>query len=231
MSLVIAFNLNDFVILATDRRGVLHYGNEEKNIILKIDDTYQKLRKIPFGFFASAGDYLIAECFHAECLVQTSQKRNLNQILEDTYYRYCNLKGVCHFSEMTTILLIAKGFNQNGKTTKDAILEINIGFQHIKIQEVDSMNLVALMANMNPNQNFWDEMGSYLRSSNDFKKFEDFFSYHVYLIKYIWQKQLKFDDLISHHIDFYFHDRRTSKGLFLPAERFEKLPLEESWIQ
>lgn len=231
MSLVIAFNLNDFVILATDRRGVLHYGNEKENIILKIDDNYQKLRKIPFGFFASAGDYLIAECFYIECMTETSHKRNLDQILENTYYRYCNLKDVCHFSEMTTILLIAKEFNQNGKTTKDAILEINIEFQHIKIQEVDSMNLVALMANMNPDQNFWNKIGGYLRSSNDFNKFEDFFSYHVCLIKYIWQKQLKFDDLISHHTDFYFHDRRTSKGILLPAERFEKLPLEGSWIQ
>ncbi len=93
------------------------------------------------------------------------------------------------------------------------------------------MNLVALMANMNPDQNFWNKIGGYLRSSNDFNKFEDFFSYHVCLIKYIWQKQLKFDDLISHHTDFYFHDRRTSKGILLPAERFEKLPLEGSSIQ
>ncbi|WP_336168803.1 hypothetical protein [Acinetobacter sp. 161(2023)] len=231
MSLVIAFNLNDFAILATDRRGLLHYGNEEKNIILKIDDNYQKLRKIPFGFFASAGDYLIAECFYIECMAQTSHKRNLDQILEDTYYRYCNLKGVCHFSEMTTILLISKEFNQNGKTTKDAILEINIEFQHIKIQEVDSMNLVALMANMNPDQKFWDKIGGYLRSSKDFNNFESFFYYHLHLIKYIWQEQLKFDDLISHHIDFYFHDRKTSKGIFLQAEQFEKLPLEKSWIQ
>ena len=96
---------------------------------------------------------------------------------------------------MTTILLIAKGFDRNGKTTKDAILEINIEFQSIKIQEVDPMNLVALMANMNPDQSFWDKMGSYLRSSHDFKNFEEFFSYHVRLIKQIWQEQLKFDFL------------------------------------
>ena len=227
MSLVVAFNLDDYAILATDKRGVLNYIDENKeNHVLSTDDTYQKLRKIPFGFFASAGDYLITECFYAECMTHTPKKRNLDQILEDTYYRYCNLKGICHFGEMTTILLIAKGFDRNGKTTKDAILEINIEFQSIKIQEVDPMNLVALMANMNPDQSFWDKMGSYLRSSHDFKNFEEFFSYHVRLIKQIWQEQLKFDDLISHHIDFYFHDRRTSKGILLSAEEFTILSPE-----
>lgn len=159
-----------------------------------------------------------------------SPKRNLDQILEDTYYRYCNLKGVCHFGEMTTILLIAKGFNQNSKTAKDAILEINIEFQRIKIQEVDPMNLVVLMANMNPDQTFWDKIGSYLRSSHDFKKFEEFFSYHVHLIKHIWQEQLKFDDQISHHIDFYFHNRKTSQGVLLCAEEFEVLPVELNYL-
>ena len=227
MSLVVAFNLDDYAILATDKRGVLNYRNEKKeDFVLNINDTYQKLRKIPFGFFASAGDYFITECFYAECMAQTTPKRNLDQILEDTYYRYCNLKGVYHFGEMTTILLIAKGFDRNGKTTKDAILEINIEFQSIKIQEVDPMNLVALMAKMNPDQSFWDKMGSYLRSSHDFKNFEEFFSYHVRLIKQIWQEQLKFDDLISHHIDFYFHDRRTSKGILLSAEEFKILSPE-----
>ena len=227
MSLVVAFNLDDYAILATDKRGVLNYRNENKeDFILNINDTYQKLRKIPFGSFASAGDYLITECFYTECMRQTPQKRNLDQILEATYYRYCNLKGICHFAEMTTILLIAKGCNQNGDFSKDSILEINIEFQSIKIQEVAPMNLVALMANMNPDLNFWDKMGSYLQTSKDFNKFEDFFNYHVHLIKYIWQEQLKFDDLISHHIDFYFHDRRTSKGILLSAEEFQPLHLD-----
>jgi hypothetical protein len=40
------------------------------------------------------------------------------------------------FAEITTILLIAKGCHQNGDFSKDAILEINIEFQSIKIQEV-----------------------------------------------------------------------------------------------
>lgn len=44
---------------------------------------------------------------------------------------------------------------------KDKILEINIDFQSIKIHEVAPMNLVALMANMNPDQNFWDKIGGY----------------------------------------------------------------------
>ena len=227
MSLVVAFNLDDYAILATDKRGVLNYIDENKeNHVLSTDDTYQKLRKIPFGFFASAGDYLITECFYAECMTQTPKKRNLDQILENTYHKYCNLKGVCHFAEITTILLIAKGCNQNGDFSKDAILEINIEFQSIKIQEVAPMNLVALMANMNPDQNFWDKMASYLHTSRDFNHFEDFFNYHVHLIKHIWQEQLKFDDLISHHIDFYFHDRRTSKGILLSAEEFQPLHLD-----
>lgn len=177
MSLVVAFNLDDYAILATDKRGVLNYRNDNKeDLVLNINDHYQKLRQVPFGFFASAGDYLITECFYAEYMEQTPQKRNLDQILEDTYHRYCNLKGICHFAEMTTILLIAKGFNQNKKFVKDSILEINIKFQSIKIEEIAPMNLVALMAKMNPDQIFWDKIGSYLRPSNDFKNFEDFFT-------------------------------------------------------
>ena len=231
MSLVVAFNLDDYAILATDKRGVLNYRNENKeDFLLRTDDTYKKLRKIPFGFFASAGDYLITECFYTECMIQTTKKRNLDKILEDTYYRYCNLKGICHFSEMTTILLIAKEFNQNNQKNRDKILEINIAFQSIKIQEVDSMNLVALMANMNSDKSFWDKMGNYLRSSSDFKNFEEFFNYHVYLIKYIWQEQLKFDDLISHHIDFYFHNRKTSQGILLCAEELDVLPVELKYL-
>lgn len=226
MSLVVAFNLDNYAILATDKRGVLNYGTKENNIVLRKSDNYKKLRQIPFGFFASAGDYLITECFYTECMTKPSKKRNLDQVLEDTYYRYCNLKGLCHFSEMTTILLILKEFHENNQTKKDKILEINIEFQSIKIQEIAPMNLVALMANMNPDQNFWDKIGGYLRSSNNFEDFEDFFSYHIHLIKYIWQEQLKFDDLISHHIDFYFHNRKTSKGILLSAEEFYKPPLE-----
>ncbi|MFM2393144.1 MAG: hypothetical protein RLZZ546_1126, partial [Bacteroidota bacterium] len=144
MSLVVGFNLDDYAILAADKRGVLNYRNGKKeDIVLNINDHYQKLRQIPFGFFASAGDYLIAECFYAECMAQTSPKRNLDQILENTYNRYCNLQGVCHFTEITTILLIAKGFNANNCIKKDSILEINIEFKSIKIKEIDRMNLVA----------------------------------------------------------------------------------------
>ena len=77
MSLVLAFNLDDYAILATDKRGVIHYGNNEKNIVLSTDDNYQKLRQIPFGFFASAGDYFLTECFHTECITKTPKKRNL----------------------------------------------------------------------------------------------------------------------------------------------------------
>ena len=225
MSLVVAFNLDDYAILATDKRGTLHYRNQNKeDTLLNINDSYQKLRKIPFGFFASAGDYLITECFYAECMAKTSKNRNLDQILEDTYHRYCNLQGVCHFTEMTTIVLIAKNSTQDNNFKKDAILKIHIEFQRIKIEEGPSMNLVALMANMNPDPSFWDKIGYSLHPSKSFIHFEDFFNHHIHLIKYIWQEQLKFDDLISHHIDFYFHDRRTSKGILLSAEEFKILP-------
>lgn len=226
MSLVVAFNLDDYAILATDKRGVLCYGDGEESIFIRKDDYYQKLRQIPFGFFAAAGDYVITECFYEECVTKLPKNRNLEQILEATYYRYCNLKDIYHFSEKTTILLVAKGFNQDGDLNEDVLLEINIEFESIKIQEVNSMHLVALMANMNSDQSFWDKTGHLLRSSNDFVHFEDFFSYHVYLMKYIWQEQLKFDDLISHHIDFYFHNKRTSQGILLSAEEFN-IPLLE----
>ena len=52
MSLVVAFNLDDYAILATDKRGVLNYIDENKeNHVLSTDDTYQKKlrkKKIPF---------------------------------------------------------------------------------------------------------------------------------------------------------------------------------------
>ncbi|MEB5477117.1 hypothetical protein [Acinetobacter pollinis] len=221
MSLAVAFNLDDYAILATDKRGTLHYvdANKEDHLI-KTEDTYQKLRQIPFGFFASAGDYLITECFYAECISSVAP-RNLDQILENTYYRYCKLQGICHFSEMTTILLIAKGFDD---TEQDKILEINIQFENIKIEEISPMNVVALMANMNPNHHFWDNIASYLRSSQEFSTFDEFFYYHFHLIKYIWQEQHKFDSLVSKHIDFYLHDKKTSKGILLPAEKLQSIP-------
>lgn len=224
MSLAVAFNLEDYAILATDKRGFLHYGTNEKNIVLSVDDNYQKLRQIPFGFFASAGDYLITECFYVECTDKTSKKRNLEKILKDTYDRYCSLEGIYHFSEVTNILLIARGFNALGDLKKDAVLQITIDFEKIEIEEIKEMNLVALMATMNPDQEFWDKVGNSLYPLNNFIHFEDFFNHHVNLLKYIWQEQLKFDDLISHHIDFYFHDRRTSKGILLCAENLESVP-------
>lgn len=156
MSLVVAFNLDDYAILATDKRGVLAYGNKEKNIVLSTEDNYWKLRQIPFGFFASAGDYFLTECFYAECLTKVPKKRNLDQILEATYNRYFNIKGICHFAEITNILLIAKGFDDNGHLKQDAVLQITIKFESIEIQEIEPMHLVALMANMNPDQSFWD---------------------------------------------------------------------------
>lgn len=226
MSLVVAFNLDDYAILATDKRGVISYGTHEKNIHLNTADNYKKLRQIPFGYFASAGDYCITECFYAECMIQTPITRTLKQIVEDTYHRYCRLQGIHHFSEMTTILLIAKSDNEDGNFTKDAILEINIAYEKISIQEINQMNLVALMANMNPDPSFWDKVGNSLRPSNDFIHFDDFFHYHFNLIKYIWQEQLKFDDLISHHIDFYFHNRITSKGIIFAAEKYHRIPLK-----
>lgn len=50
MSLVIAFNLDRYAILATDRRGVIKYSDTKKHITLNINDHYQKIRKVPFGF-------------------------------------------------------------------------------------------------------------------------------------------------------------------------------------
>jgi hypothetical protein len=224
MSLVVAFNLEDYAILASDKRGFLHYGNNENNIVLSVNDDYIKLRQIPFGFFASAGDYFITECFYAECIKKTNKKRDLEEILKDTYDRYCNLKGVYHFSEMTNIILIAKGFNLQGSLTKDVILQITIQFEKIEIEEIKPMSLVSLMAKMNPDPSFWDKIGGSLYPLQYFNNFNEFFNHHMSLIKYIWREQLKFDNKISHHIDFYLHERKTSKGILLSAENLESIP-------
>lgn len=225
MSLVIAFNLNDYAILATDKRGVLSsYKNEDEETILSIDDHYQKLRKIPFGFFAAAGDYFITEIFYQECLLKTEFPQNLDKILKDTYDRYTNLKGIRHFEENTNILLIARGFDDQYYLKKDAVLQITFKYGNIKIEDVNPMSIVALMANMNPDPIFWDKVVSNLRTVYNFNHFEAFINYHIHLIKYIWHEQLKFDNLISNHIDFYFHNRHTGEGLSLSAEEFETIP-------
>lgn len=223
MSLVIAFNLDRYAILATDRRGVIKYSDTKKHITLNINDHYQKIRKVPFGFFAAAGDYFITTCFYAECMRKMPKKRNLEELLQDTYHRYCDMKGILHFSGITTILLIANHRTAGKNFEKDAILEINISYENIEIQEIETMNLVALMANMNPDIHFWDSVSELLRPSNHFLGIDQFLSYHLNLIHYIWQEQLKFDHLISHHIDFYFHDRMTSKGIFIPYEKFTNI--------
>lgn len=223
MSLAVVFNLNDYAILATDRRGLLNYRDQDKEIILSIDDNYKKLRQVPFGFFASTGDYLMASCFYNVCMKRTNLKRSLEDISKDAYHLYDSL-GLSNFTEITTIFLIAKGFNQDGDLKKDAVLTLRLEPNSITIEEVDTMSVVARMATLNPDATFWDKIGHSLRESSNFPTFEDFFNYHVHLIKYIWQEQLKFDELISHHIDFYFHDRRTSKGALLLGEEFKVLP-------
>lgn len=225
MSLAVVFNLNDYAILATDRRGVLGYSNQGKEITLSIDDDYQKLRQVPFGFFASTGDYLMISCFYNACMRETKQKRDLEQIATDAYHLYCSLDGLCHFTDTTTIFLIAKGFDDKGLVKKDAVLTIRLERGSIEIEEIDPMSVVARMATLNPDETFWDKIGNSLRQSDDFATFDEFFNYHVHLMKYIWQEQLKFDDLISQHIDFYFHNRLTSKGLLLSAEELKVTPL------
>ena len=43
MSLIIAFNLDNYAILATDKRGVLNYINKnQENHVIRTDNTYQK---------------------------------------------------------------------------------------------------------------------------------------------------------------------------------------------
>lgn len=222
MSLVVALNLDDYAILATDKRGVMSYRNKDIEIDLRTDDHYQKLRQVPFGFFSAAGDYAITEIFYQECMLHKIAPRTLDQIVRNTYDRYINEGG--SFGQDTNILLIAKSFNNQGDFEKDTILQIKFKYESIETEDVAPMSLISLMAKMNPDPNFWDKVGTYLRSSETFKNLDDFFNYHLHLIQYIWKEQLKFDNLISHHIDFYFHDKRVSKGIFLSAENFKGLP-------
>ena len=43
MSLIVAFNLDNYAILATDKRGVLNYINKnQENHVIRTDNTYQK---------------------------------------------------------------------------------------------------------------------------------------------------------------------------------------------
>lgn len=219
MSLVIAFDLQDYAILATDRRGIANYSHKGQEIELFRSDLCKKLRKVPFGFYASAGDYFITECFDIEANRINAKNRNLNQILVDTHTRYCDLKGIAHFQEKTTIVLVAQGTDKN---KIDQLLEIYFHKDKIEIEEVKSMSLVACMSTMNSKKTFWRDVGYNLQRMERFDNTVQFLDYHISLMRYIWNEQLKFDDQISAHIDLYFHNKITSKGILIYSEELHQ---------
>lgn len=216
MSLVIAFNLNDYAILATDRRGIVNFKHGDEETELFRTDQCKKIRQVPFGFYVCAGDYFLTECFDIEANRKDVETRRLDQVLTDTHTRYCHLKGVAHFQEKTTMVLIAQGTDEN---KIDQILEISFGIDRIGIEEVEPMSLVALMSAMNSNKTFWRDIGyNNLQRIEQFDSTAQFLDYHISLMRYIWTEQLKFDDRISSHIDLYCHHKVTSTGIFIPSE-------------
>jgi hypothetical protein len=206
MTLTIAINLDNYVFIAGDHRLSIECepftGLPAKTII----DDYKKVSYWEHGGITVSGDVLLMHYFK-QALVTYAKQNNWNflEIAQVARLMYLQDGKPIHKATGTAFFSI---FTMK----KVELICLSIRENEIEYEVIPAMNAHFSVFAGSPDDPIYQIFVNSLKKFDKFTITQDFFIYHLELLKQFYRRQQSFDDSITKSFDLFIQDTRTGYG-------------------
>lgn len=206
MTLTVAINLNDYIILTGDHRLTieceLFTGLPARTVV----DDYKKIKYWEYGAITVSGDVLLMYYFH-EVLELYAKQNNWDflHVAQVARVMYLNdRKPAQHATGTAFFSIFTLG--------EVEIIHLSIKKDCIEYEVINPMYTHFSLFEGTPDDPIYQLFVNSLRKIDSFLNFEDFYNYHTELLKFFYTRQKRIDDSITSSFDLFIQDKKTGQG-------------------
>lgn len=206
MTLTIAINLDNYVLIAGDHRLSIECepftGLPAKTII----DDYKKVSYWEHGGITVSGDVLLMHYFKQVLEIYAKQNNwNFLEIAQVARLMYLQDDKPIHKATGTAFFSIFT-------TEKVKLICLSIRENEIEYEVIPTMNAHFSVFSGSPDDPIYQIFVNSLKKFDKFIVTQDFFNYHIELLKQFYRRQQSFDNSITKSFDLFIQDTRTGYG-------------------
>lgn len=208
MTLTIAINLDDFVIITADQRLTIHckpFTNLPETLY---SDNYKKINIWKHGAMTSSGDVLLMHCFYELLQVHANDGDNTWRFIEIAQQAREIFLEIGHPKEEATGSALFSLYNLG--TTH--LIHLTFDKTSIRYETIPAIQANFCLFAGTPDDPIYQAFVSALRRIRYFDSFSNFFNYNVNLIKAFYKRQQSFDDTITSTFDIFIQHRKSGKS-------------------
>lgn len=206
MTLIVAIHVDDYLILTGDHRLTLEC-QPHTNLPEKIfQDGYKKIKYFKYGAITVSGDVILMEYFF-DLLQRYTEQNNWNFIEIAQVARQLFIEsGRDPISAKGTAFFTVQTFNQV------QLIALYIREKEIEYETIPDMHAYFALFAGTPVDPIYQIFANSLRKVDKFAHLEDFYNYHLALIKQFYKRQQSFDSSITASFDLYIQHKKTGKA-------------------
>ncbi|WP_448134076.1 hypothetical protein [Stenotrophomonas rhizophila] len=211
MTLIIAADVQDHLILAGDHCAVLSRGsNATEHVIIR---NYQKIYCWKYGAIAGSGDVVLMVVFLRLFLLHERQNARVDVLQIASEAKAARIRagsppGECVGNIFFT-LPASDGFQMHG---------VYIGEHRIRLETVDPISTCfSMQEQRSPDRTACNAFNGRLRPALFFSDTRAFDTHHLDLLRRFFECQSAMDDRVTGSFDVMFLDKRTGIGRFWTA--------------
>lgn len=206
MTLAIAINLNDYIILTGDHRLTIECEPFTGSPVKTVLDNYKKIRYWKYGAITVSGDVLLMYYFH-EVLELYAKQNNWDFLQVAEVARAMYLKdgkskehatGTAFFSIFTL--------------EKVDIIHLSIKENYTEYEVIKPMHAHFSLFEGAPYDPIYQLFVNSLRKIDNFLNIKDFYNYHMELLKIFYARQKRIDNSITSSFDLFIQNTKTGQG-------------------
>lgn len=212
MTLTVAINLDDYILITGDHRLTIECepftGLPARTII----DDYKKVRYWEYGAITVSGDVLLMYYFHQA--LDLYAKQNLWDFLE--------------IAQIARAMYVNQGKPSNTATgtaffsiytvEKVELINLSITETHIEYETVPPMHAYFSMFAGTADDPIYQMFVNSLKKLDKFINNKDFLNYHIELLKHFYTRQQSFDESITSSFDLLIQNTKTGQGFMKTIE-------------
>ncbi|MGF2637281.1 hypothetical protein ACQUFW_13290 [Acinetobacter johnsonii] len=212
MTLTVAINIDDYIILTGDHRLTIECEPFTGLPTRTVVDDYKKIKYWKYGAITVSGDVLLMYYFH-EVLEFYAKQNNWDflQVAQVARAMYLNDdKPEQHATGTAFFSLFTLG--------KVEIIHLSIKKNYIEYETIKPMHAHFSLFEGTPDDPIYQLFVNSLRKIDSFLNFEDFYNYHTELLRFFYTRQKRIDDSITSSFDLFIQNTKTGQGFMQTIE-------------
>lgn len=206
MTLTVAINLDDYVFIAADHRLIIECEPFTGLPSTTVIDDYKKINYWEHGGITVSGDVLLMHYFKQILEIYAKQNNwNFLEIAQIARLMYLRDGRPIHKATGTAFFSILT-------LEKVELINLSIRENEIEYEVIPPMNAHFSLFAGSPNDPIYQVFVNSLRKAEKFILPQDFFTYHLELVKQFYKRQQSFDDSVTKSFDLFIQDTKTGQS-------------------